>query len=227
MLVNPDFSQTVIVTPREFTWCASPQPGVTRVMFDRIGAEVARATSLVRYAPDSHFPPHDHALGEEILVLEGVFSDCGGDYGPGWYMRNPPGSSHQPSSAPGALIFVKLRQQLADEHQPVRIDTNDPRRWTPLAGRSVCELYSGRAEHVTLERIEAGQRVLNAAEGGAELLVLDGDLAWDGALHGRGTWIRLPPGRCPAMTATAGGVTVYLKTGHLRELVLQSPVPCP
>jgi hypothetical protein len=33
--------------------------------------EVARATSIVRYAPQSRFSPHTHGGGEEFLVLDG------------------------------------------------------------------------------------------------------------------------------------------------------------
>ena len=43
-------------------------PGVERMMLDRIGGEVARATSLVRYAPNSTFSPHVHSGGEGTLL---------------------------------------------------------------------------------------------------------------------------------------------------------------
>ena len=36
----------------------------------------------LRYAPDSRFDPHTHGGGEEFLVLDGVFSDEHGDFGP-------------------------------------------------------------------------------------------------------------------------------------------------
>lgn len=75
-----------------------------------ISLEVARATSIVRYAPESRFAEHIHELGEEFLVLEGMFSDEHGDYGAGTYVRNPPGSSHSPYTVDGCTIFVKLRQ---------------------------------------------------------------------------------------------------------------------
>ena len=97
---------------------ASPQAGVERRLLDRIGGEVARATSLVRYAPASAFPAHEHALGEEFFVLSGVFSDEHGDYGEGTYVRNPPHSRHTPRTAAGCTILVKLRQM-----QPTRNQT--------------------------------------------------------------------------------------------------------
>jgi hypothetical protein len=51
--VNADFSQRVIVRFEASEWVASPMPGVRRRMLDRIGAEVARATSIVRFEPGS------------------------------------------------------------------------------------------------------------------------------------------------------------------------------
>lgn len=110
MLINADFSHQASVTADEHQWIKSPQKGVERVMLDRIGAEKARATSLVRYAPNSYFPHHLHPSGEEILVLSGTFSADDDDYPAGWYLRNPPTSGHQPHSSEGAIIFVKLRQ---------------------------------------------------------------------------------------------------------------------
>ena len=109
-LVNADFTQRVVIATDTMPWIPSPQAGVERRLLDRIGGEVARATSLVRYAPASAFPAHGHALGEEFLVLDGVFSDEHGDYPAGTYVRNPPGSHHTPRTAPGCIIFVKLRQ---------------------------------------------------------------------------------------------------------------------
>lgn len=73
MDLNSDFSQRVVVHTDQIDWVASPMPGVDRRMLDRIGDEVARATTIVRYAPDSHFSAHTHTGGEEFIVLEGVF----------------------------------------------------------------------------------------------------------------------------------------------------------
>lgn len=67
----------------------------------------ARATSLVRYQPGSHFSAHEHGGGEEILVLDGVFEDEHGYYPAGSYLRNPPGSRHTPGSTEGCVIFVR------------------------------------------------------------------------------------------------------------------------
>ena len=215
MLVNADFSQRAIVTPQGYEWVASPQPGVERVMLDRVGAEKARATSIVRYAPDSSFPPHAHPGGEEILVLDGVFSDESGDFPAGWYLRNPPGSSHRPASREGALIFVKLWQMAPDDSRRVQIDTRDPAAWTRAGDRSVCRLFSSDAEQVSLQRVDAGQALGLQAAGGAELFVLAGGIVADDGLHERGTWLRLPAGDQPGWKSGPDGVTIYLKTGHL------------
>ena len=108
--VNTDLSQPAIVHSAEQEWSPSPTAGVDRRFLERDGAEVARASSVVRYAPGSAFPEHTHDMGEEYLVLEGVFSDGDGDFRTGCYVRNPPGSKHAPFTKDGCTIFVKLRQ---------------------------------------------------------------------------------------------------------------------
>jgi anti-sigma factor ChrR (cupin superfamily) len=217
MLINADFSRRAIVTPHDYQWLASPQSGVERVMLDRIGDEKARATSIVRYAPDSCFPRHSHPGGEEILVLSGTFSDEDGDYPAGWYLRNPPGSSHRPASAEGATIFVKLWQMPPIEDRRVRIDTRDPSRWQRQADREVCPLFASGAEQVCLQRLAPGMALFAGAVDGAELLVLAGALVAAHQCYERGSWIRQPPGRYPEIIAGAQGVTLYLQTGHLAE----------
>ncbi|WP_296950494.1 cupin domain-containing protein [uncultured Massilia sp.] len=214
MLVNADFSRPAIVTPRDYRWVDSPQSGVRRVMLDRVGAEQARATSLVRYAADSRFPPHRHPGGEEILVVSGTFSDEDGNYPAGWYLRNPPGSGHRPFSVEGALIFVKLRQMDAGEGARVRVDTRDAARWQRRADRAACPLFADASEQVSLQRLDAGAGVFAGAVDGAELLVLGGSLAAGDRVLDEGSWLRLPAGAHPDVRAGAGGATFYLKTGR-------------
>ncbi|EOE1149382.1 cupin domain-containing protein, partial [Acinetobacter baumannii] len=104
MLIHADFSQAVIVKPEDYHWVKSPRGEVDRVMLDRIGDEIARATSLVKYAPHTTFPEHRHHHGEEILVLSGVFTENQNQHYPaGWYLRSPHQSGHQPSSEEGTL----------------------------------------------------------------------------------------------------------------------------
>lgn len=215
MLVNADFSQPVAVTPGQYRWTASPEGGVDRVMLDRVGAEQARATSIVRYAPGSHFSRHEHPGGEEILVLSGTFSDEASDFGTGWYVRNPPGSAHRPHSDDGAVIFVKLRQMGPDDDRHVRVDTTDAARWHALDDRTVCPLFVSDAEEVALHAVEAGRRLLNEHVPGAELLVVAGELVANGRRYPLGSWIRLPAGRHPEYTAGDTGATFYVKIGAL------------
>ena len=108
--LNADFSRRAAVHAARLPWTPSPITGVDHRMLDRIGDEVARATSIVRYAPNSHFSAHTHGGGEEFLVLEGVFQDEHGDFPTGCYIRNPPASSHTPRIGPR---LHALRQAVA------------------------------------------------------------------------------------------------------------------
>jgi anti-sigma factor ChrR (cupin superfamily) len=215
MRIHADFSCRAIVTPDQHQWVPSPMAGVERVMLDRVGEEKARATSIVRYAPDSHFARHLHPGGEEVFVLSGTFSDEHGHYPAGWYLRNPPGSSHQPFSVPGATIFVKLWQMQPIDGHTVRLDTNDPAAWKHQEGREVCPLFSSDIEQVCLQRLGPGQNVFAESANSAELLVLDGSVAMAGQTCGPKSWIRLPEGDSLKIAANAQGATIYLKTGHL------------
>ena len=63
MLLNADFSERVTLDTHAMDWTRSPSSGVQRKMLDRVGDEVARATSVVQFAPDSYFPAHTHGGG--------------------------------------------------------------------------------------------------------------------------------------------------------------------
>jgi len=215
MLVNSDFSQPAIVVGDDYRWVASPQSGVERVMLDRLGGEKARATSIVRYAPRSCFPRHVHPGGEEVFVLSGTFSENGNHYPAGYYLRNPPGSSHQPSSHEGAVIFVKLWQMHADESASIRIDTRDPDAWRHERGRAVCPLFENDHEQVRLERLSAGQAVFSHADAGAEVLVIEGQIDTQDQLLEQGSWMRLPAGVRPVIKSGVEGAMLFIKTGHL------------
>ena len=220
MLINADFLCRAELAPEHYQWVQSPQNGVERVMLDRVGDEKARATSIVRYAPKSNFPHHLHPGGEEILVLSGTFSADNSDYPAGWYLRNPPTSGHQPYSHEGAMIFVKLWQMAVDETDHVAIDTNDTVNWQAQGDRDVCHLYSDAREQVSLQRINAGEVLFaDKMTGGAELLVIEGALIEAEQTYQRGGWIRLPVDAASEIVAGANGATVYLKTGHLSQII--------
>lgn len=220
MLINADFSHQASVTADEHQWIKSPQKGVERVMLDRIGAEKARATSLVRYAPNSYFPHHLHPSGEEILVLSGTFSADDDDYPAGWYLRNPPTSGHQPHSSEGAIIFVKLRQMTTTETHTIAIDTNDDSNWHTKDNREICSLYADDREQVSLQRLSTHQALFaDTVTGGAEILVIKGNLIDAGQTYSQGSWIRLPVDTESQIQAGSEGVTIYLKTGDLLAVI--------
>jgi hypothetical protein len=220
--LNADFSRRAVVHAARLAWVPSPMAGVDRRMLDRIGDEVARATSLVRYAPGSHFSPHTHGGGEEFLVLEGVFSDEFGDFPAGSYIRNPPTSRHTPGSEPGCLLFVKLWQfDLADRTQ-VRLDTTG-RAFTPAPGRngvSEIALFQDPHETVRLERWAPDTAISLAPTGGAELLVMEGAFEEGGEQFVEQSWLRLPPGASLAARSGRKGCQVWIKTGHLGRPVM-------
>lgn len=219
MQLNADFSKRAVVHGASLEWVESPMAGVDRRMLDRIGDEVARATSIVRYAPGSHFSPHVHTGGEEFLVLDGVFQDEHGDFPAGSYIRNPPESRHTPGSEPGCVIFVKLWQFDLADRTHVRIDANKMASLPALdrPGVSVMPLFHDPREDVRLERWAPGIEVTLPVADGIELLVLDGSFTEAGESFVPQSWLRLP--RNSRLEAKAGpdGCRVWIKQNHLRE----------
>jgi anti-sigma factor ChrR (cupin superfamily) len=221
MQLNDDFTKRVVVHAASLAWTPSPIAGVDRRMLDRIGDEVARATSIVRYAPGSQFPAHTHGGGEEFLVLDGVFQDEHGDYPAGSYLRNPPTSRHTPGSAPGCTLFVKLWQFDPNDRTPVRIGGGSP-AWTTAPDRpgvEVAPLFRDDREDVRLERWAPEATVDLPMPGGAEVLVLDGSFDDRSEHFAPQSWLRLPCGAALQATAGPGGCVVWIKTGHLREIL--------
>ena len=136
--LNADVTQRCILNSNTLPWQPSPSPLVQRRLLARDGGEVARATSVVRYEPGARFDLHTHALGEEILVLEGTLSDESGDYGPGTYIKNPPGSAHAPFSESGCTLFVKLRHMDPQDSERVVVPTRQaPWRQGMVSGLTV------------------------------------------------------------------------------------------
>jgi anti-sigma factor ChrR (cupin superfamily) len=217
MELNADFTRRVAVHAMQLPWVPSPVAGIERRMLDRIGAEVARATSIVRYAANSRFTAHTHGGGEEFLVLDGVFSDEHGNFPTGSYVRNPPSSSHTPGSQNGCTIFVKLWQFDPEDHTAVRIDTsslaflNVPTR----SGVQRMPLHSSANEDVHLERWSRDTAIDLIPQGGIELLVLEGGFEEGGEDFTAWSWLRLPPGAALRATAGPDGCRVWVKTGHL------------
>lgn len=222
MKINANFNERVVINTNEMSWTPSPMPGVDRKMLDRIGEEIARATSLVRYAPNSHFSAHTHGGGEEFLVLEGEFNDAAGCYPAGTYVRNPVGSSHAPwAGAEGAVIFVKLHQfDLQDAAHSV-IQTRAQAWYQGMVpGLKVMPLHEFGAEHVALVKWAPNTR-FNPHQhwGGEEILVLEGVFCDEHGVYPAGSWLRSPHLSKHQPFTGPEGALIYVKTGHLGDLI--------
>lgn len=218
MKINADLSQRALVYSEEIPWVDSPLPGVQRRMLERDGEEVARATSIVRYAPDSYFSAHVHGGGEEFLVLAGVFSDEQGDFAPGSYVRNPVGSGHTPYSKAGCTIFVKLWQMPPDNRNYVTLDTNTA-IWQPglVQGLQVMPLHTYGTEQVALVKWEPRTQFDHHAHpGGEEIFVLEGVFEDEFGQYPKGTWLRNPPSSVHTPFSREGCL-IYVKAGHLQS----------
>ena len=218
MLLNEDLTRRVTVHAADLPWVTSPTAGVERRMLFRVGEEKARATSIVRYAPNSHFPQHRHPGGEEFLVLEGVFQDETGDYPAGSYVRNPPGSAHAPGSEPGCVIFVKLWQFRREDLQPLALRPGGGERAAPAPGQvESLVLFDDTVERVRIDAWAPGSMVELPNTRGLELLVLSGSFS-DGAERlERWSWLRLPGGVALRGRAGEHGVRVWSKSAPLRH----------
>ncbi|MBO6666590.1 cupin domain-containing protein [Parvibaculum sp.] len=218
MKVNDDFEARAAVHARDIDWVPSPVAGVDRKMFDRVGGEVARATSIVRYAPGSLFSPHVHGGGEEFVVLDGVFQDEHGNYPAGSYVRNPPTSRHRPGSGPGCTIFVKLWQFDPEDRTQVRLDLFDP---APEAvperpGVEMRAIFQDSRECVSSAFWHPGASIFRRNGGGMELLCLKGSFTEGGETFSTWSWLRLPPGTALQAEAGPEGAFLWMKEGHLR-----------
>jgi quercetin dioxygenase-like cupin family protein len=220
MELNADFKQRAVVHAATLAWTASPMPGVDRRMLDRIGGEVARATSIVRYAPGSRFSPHVHDGGEEFLVLAGVFQDEHGDYPAGSYVRNPPTSRHTPGSMPGCVLLVKLWQFDPDDRRGVRLDTTTM-NFQPAPDRpgvEILPLFQDLREDVRLERWAPQAAIRLHAPRGLELLVLEGGFVETEQDFCEQSWLRLPAGATLQATTGSAGCRAWIKTDHLVQV---------
>jgi anti-sigma factor ChrR (cupin superfamily) len=216
MKLHADLSQRVVIESESLDWVDSPMVGVQRRMLERDGEEVARATSVVRYAPDSHFSAHTHGGGEEFLVLDGIFSDEYGDYPAGTYIRNPVGSTHTPFSKDGCTILVKLWQMHPDDQQRVAIATQQ-RSWANglVKGLQVMPLHSYGTENVALVKWDAGTYFQPHMHlGGEEIFVVDGVFEDEFGAYPKGTWLRNPSGS-RHKPFSKSGCLIYVKVGHL------------
>ena len=216
--LNADFSQRCTVDSNSLPWQASPSPRVHRRLLERIGGEVARVTSVVRYAAGARFDAHSHDLGEEILVLEGTLSDESGVYGPGTYLKNPPGSAHAPFSEEGCTLFVKLRHLDPQDQVRVVVPTRQAQwRQGLVPGLKVLPLNEFGTCHTAMVRW-APDTYFNPHRhyGGEEIFVLEGVFSDEHGHYPQGSWLRSPH-LSQHQPFSREGCLILVKTGHLLD----------
>jgi anti-sigma factor ChrR (cupin superfamily) len=216
MQLNSDLSQRAIIRSSQLDWVPSPAEGIHRKMLERDGDEIARATSIVRYAQGSQFPTHTHGGGEEILVLEGVFEDEHGSHPAGTYLKNPVGTSHAPGSSTGCTLFVKLRHMDSRDTEQARIHWPTAQwRQGLVPGLKVLPLAEFETQHTALVRWAPGT-VFNMHRhmGGEEIFVIEGSLQDENGVYRQGDWIRSPH-LSTHKPSSPQGCLIFVKTGHL------------
>uniref|UniRef100_A0A7S4JRH3 ChrR-like cupin domain-containing protein n=1 Tax=Odontella aurita TaxID=265563 RepID=A0A7S4JRH3_9STRA len=232
--LRSDKTRAELVRTGEIDWIATSQAGgVSRKMIERLGTEkVARATTIVRFAPNQSFPRHSHDGGEEFLVLDGVWRDDYGSFGKYSYIRNYIGSGHTPTiGEEGCVILVKLRQMS-------HLSKGEPehRNWVGLTPDRVCDegrtmdeegvvkklsLFSSPLESTSVQVWpKESSLVIKVPKHGAELFVVDGSftsqLLGD---HDERSWCRIPNDgeevRDFHVRTLGEDVYVWVKEGHL------------
>lgn len=214
-MINMDVAEKLVIRTASEAWQESPAKGVWRKPLEREAAETGLVTSIVKYEAGSRFSEHSHPLGEEIFVLEGVFSDEEGDYPAGTYLRNPPGSKHAPFSEQGCTLFVKLNQFDKQDKTTVRVDTlSTP--WQPgIGGLEVMPLHGFEEENVALVKWPAGERFQPHSHfGGEEILVLSGEFQDEFGHYPQYSWLRSPH-MSQHFPFVEKETIIYVKTGHL------------
>jgi len=65
---------------------------------------------LLRISPGKEYPTHEHAVPDEVFVVEGIYVDPGveggKEFGPGSYLYYPAGTVHTATSVTGCTILV-------------------------------------------------------------------------------------------------------------------------
>jgi hypothetical protein len=220
MKINADFNKRVVVHSGQSEWIESPMKGVFRRPLDRVGSEIARATTVVKYAPNSKFSPHIHTGGEEFLVLEGLFQDEHGDYPVGSYLRNPPESRHTPSSKSGCVMLVKLWQFSPQDRNHVQINANFmqsvPHR--AIDNVSLIPLYCDEYEEVSIQHWQPDSTIQIEAQLGLEVFVIEGTFTEGVDELVSHSWLRIPSGTSLNVTTGSCGAKVWVKRNHLKNV---------
>lgn len=191
--INMDFSKAVCLRPEDQAWVTSPADGVSRVHLERVAEESGHVTSFVKFEPGSYFPQHSHPHGEEILVLDGVFSDENGDYPAGTYIRNPPGSKHKPFTKEGCKLFVKLDQFETGDSEHVVIRPEDQQWSDGIGDLKVLPLHMFNTESTALVAWPENEVFQSHTHfGGEEIVVISGRFIDEYGEYPEGTWLRNP-----------------------------------
>lgn len=213
--LNLDFTQRLVIETAKMNWSASPSPKVFRKRLARANAESGHATSVVKYEPGATFKTHQHPQGEEILVLDGVFSDEQGDYPAGTYIRNPDGTSHAPFSKTGCTLLVKLCQFQSTDTDRICIDTQSM-PWRPgIGGLEVMPLHNHLHENTALVKWPKDEIFQpHTHYGGEEIFVLSGTFKDEYGTYPKGTWMRSPH-LSKHHPYVDEATIIWVKTGHL------------
>jgi anti-sigma factor ChrR (cupin superfamily) len=105
------------IDTRSAQWQPTSTPGVTfqSLRYDR---ETKAGAVLIRMAPGTSYPEHEHTKGEDVLVLEGELI-VGDERCPsGTYLYSPPGSVHSPRTETGCILFSTFPGKI--DHHSVR-----------------------------------------------------------------------------------------------------------
>jgi len=214
-LLNMNFSEAVCLIQDDQQWVTSPADGVSRVHLERESQESGHTTSFVKFEPGSAFPAHKHPQGEEIYVLDGVFSDENGDYPAGTYIRNPPGSSHQPFTKEGCTLFVKLEQFKPEDDIHVVIKP-DEQIWQDGTGNlKVTSLHTFDQESTALVWWPENEIFQPHTHfGGEEIVVIKGSFIDEHGEYPAGSWIRSPH-MSKHFPYVKEETLIFVKVGHL------------
>ncbi len=214
--INHDLTRRVAINPESIVWYPTNSTGICFACFES-DDEIQEhpVTMLTRFDPDGFFSYHEHPGGEEILVLDGCFTDEIGEHPPGTYMLNPEGFRHTPRSDKGCLTFVKLRQHGGTTRQQVRTNIFE----SPWQAGTIPEielqlLYSQTdyPEKVWIERWQIGAKLGAVIETDVkEIYVIAGTWSDELGTYPTGSWLRYPP-NCEYNPRSETGCTIYVKT---------------
>jgi len=214
--LNMDFSKPACLRPEQQQWVKSPADGVSRIHLEREAEESGHTTSFVKFEPGSYFPAHSHPQGEEIYVLEGVFSDEHGDYPAGSYIRNPPGSQHKPFTEKGCTLFVKLDQFQHDDTTPVIIRPDNQQWRAGIGNLKVLPLHAFNTESTALVLWPKNEVFQSHTHwGGEEILVIKGRFIDEHGDYPARSWIRSPH-MSKHFPRVEQETLILVKVGHLQ-----------